>query len=299
MTATMTEQRPTDTAFTAPAGAPIIGEIVTWDVDGITTTHDAILDALAGVGLPGSLARPVSFPDAFRRAMAGLGGPATIVRKVDEAPDLVRYQVTSEIKDTAGDCLVYTIEHMVVLHKETSSIECADPDTLARVVDATEGQRTRRSGKDVGRIMFRLFEDRRRQDVDLIPLRRTGGVYFVRLEGADVIDRAEGFLAALAGRLNRFPIARNRDNASVTSAVREKLAGLIAEYREGVEAFDASARESTLEAAAERVNTLAFKIESYADYLDDAKAGLLADLADAKRALARKLTEIAEARTAE
>ena len=288
----------TSNPFEHAPGADLIGEIITWDVEATEVTADDLRLALSDAGLDPKLVKPIAYSDAFRRAMRRLASKTTIVRCVDDTADQIRYQITREFKDDGSDGLEYARECQVALTKADGSLACPDPATLDRARHETDRQYNYRTGQDVSRGIFRLFDDARRADLDLIPLRERGGVYFVRRERAGFVDQVDRFLAALNRRLNRFPIAKSRDNRSVREAVADKMRSLISEYEEAVEAFGEDTRERTLEAAAQRVQTLRVKVESYAAYLEHEQAGLLASVERAKDRLRAKVSEIGVARAA-
>jgi hypothetical protein len=284
--------------FAVPAGAEVLGDVVTWDVEHAEVRYEHLTDALEAAGLDRGLARPVCWADAFRRGMRRLADAGTIVRKLDEAPEAIRYQVTTERRADDGSELVYTTQCLVALHKEDGSIECPDPAVLDRARDATHRVRDWRTGADISRVMFALFDGRRRADLDLIPLRKCGGTYFVRREGAGWLDAAGAFLDAVGCRLNRFPVAKGRDNRAVREAVSSRLAELVREYEGAVAEFGRDTKESTLRAAGERVAALRFKVESYAEYLGEEQAALLEAVRAAKGALAAALERVAAEKAA-
>lgn len=260
-----------DAGSTVPPGSGVIGEVITWDIQGCTETVARLKSALELAGLDTDLIRPMAHSDGFRRAVKSLARDR-IIRLVDESPDVVRFQFTAETKAT--DHLEYAMEAVVSLHKESGDIECPDLSIAARARQALDHELATRNGADISRLVRRLFEDKHRADLDLIPLRDAGSVYFVRAEGRALLDKIAVFLDSIGCRLNRFPVARSGDNQSVRDAVRDKMAGLIAEYNAAVDAFGADTRESTMLKAAERVRLLAFKVKSYATYLDDERVNL-------------------------
>lgn len=276
----------------------MIGEVVTWDVEGAVVPYSAVLDALSSAGLDPALARPMGASNAFRRAVRKLSD-GRIIRKVDESPEIVRFQFTAETKDDAASRLNYAMETIVSLHKEDGDVECDDPAILARARAAIDAEVGGRNGNDISRVVFRMFDDARKADLDLVPLRKGGGAYFVRAERADFVDRAEQFLAALHCRMNRFPLARAADNRGVREAVADKMAALVREFEGEVDDFGTDTRERTFERAAARVNLLRHKVESYAEYLEEEKGRLELAVSRADARLRAKLAEVARDRARE
>ena len=78
-------------------------------------------------------------------------------------------------------------------------------------------------------------------------------------------------------------------------AVAAGLAALIDEHRQAVARFGQDTREGTLERAAERIRSTQFKVQAYAEYLLDEKAGLDRALAAARDELRAKVEHLATA----
>jgi len=283
---TLATRRP---APLVPAAAAIHGEIISWDAEGLSVRHAHLVEALADSGLDPAAARAMLPRNAFARACRRLSD-RRIIRKVDEGPSSIRFQFTAEQKDD--------LETILTLGKATGAVDCSIPELVARARVAVDEAMGTRHGGDVTRLIQRLFDDRTRADLDLVPVRPRGGVYFVRRERLEFVDRVESFLSRLNARLIRLPVAAGsvHGDRGVREAVASRLGSLIGELDAAVEAFGSDTRERTLAAAAERVRLLRHKVDSYAAYLDSERGRLSAALEEASARLRGKVAEFAAGR---
>lgn len=276
-------------------GAPIHGEIISWSTEGLTVRFTHLLDALGDCGLDKTVARRMLPRNAFSRACRRLA-EQRIIRRLDESEDYVRFQFTAERKGV--DELIYDKEAVLTLHKGSGDVECPDRDLAMKARAAVDEAMGVRTGGDITRIVQRLFDDKRRADLDLIPIRPQGGAYFVRKERLDFVSRVDQFLGRLNATMVRLPIAAGSETGDrcVREAVAAKMASLITEYEAAVEEFGADTRERTLNNAADRIKVLRHKVDSYATYLDSERGRLHDALARAAGRLRAKVAEIAEGR---
>jgi hypothetical protein len=143
----------------------------------------------------------------------------------------------------------------------------------------------------VTRIVQKLFE----KQADLFPIRPQGGAYFVPAAHAPFVEKVQGFLGRVGGRLLRFPVPAGvpEGERSVRRAVADGLAGLVAEHRAAVAQFGGDTRADTLERAAAHIRSTRFKVEAYAAYLAEEKAALDRELGAAADELRSRIEEIA------
>ena len=99
----------------------------------------------------------------------------------------------------------------------------------------------------------------------------------------------------MGGRLLRFPVPAGtaEGDRSVTQAVADGLAAVVAEHRAAVAQFGVDTRADTLQRAAEKIRTTKFKLQTYAEYLSGEKERLDRAVADAERELRAKVEQIA------
>ena len=102
-------------------------------------------------------------------------------------------------------------------------------------------------------------------------------------------------LNRVGGRLLRFPVPAGlpEGERSVTQAVADGLAAVVAEHRAAVAQFGSDTRGDTLERAAEKIRSTKFKLSAYSEYLAGEKERLERAVADAERELREKVKQIA------
>src|SRR5262249_11684033 len=133
---------------------------------------------------------------------------------------------------------------------------------------------------------------------DLFPIRDQGGAYFVPREHLAFVDKVQGFLGKLNGRMNRFPVPAGTPHGdrSVKESVAAGLAALIQEHQEAVAGFGADTREKTLSRSRERIRLTRPRTEAYSVYLAEERSRLEASLAVAQQQLRAKVEELAAVR---
>ena len=243
--------------------------------------------------LDAGVARELAPRHAFTRACKKLSDQR-IIRQVGEDESSVRFQFTAEHRE--GDKFEYQLETMLALDKRTGTVACDLPglatlaqEHLDRAIDA-------RTGSDVTRIIQKLFE----RHADLFAIRPQGGCYFCPQRHAAFVDKVQTFLGRINGQLLRFPIqaGTSEGDRSVKEAVAAGLAALIAEHRQAIETFGEDTRDDTLTRAAEKIRKTQFKIQAYAEYLNEAKSRLDRELATARQELRAKIEYLATASVA-
>ena len=102
-------------------------------------------------------------------------------------------------------------------------------------------------------------------------------------------------LNRVGGRLLRFPVPAGTEEGdrSVTQAVADGLAAVVAEHRAAVAQFGSDTRGDTLERAAEKIRSTKFKLNAYAEYLAGEKERLERAVSDAECELRAKVEQIA------
>ncbi len=280
--------KPSNGLFTAPPGTKMLGEIITWACAGVAIRHLDLIDALRASGLEEAVARELAPRHAFTRACKKLS-EARIIRQVREDADTITFQFTAEHRD--GDHFTYDLETMLTLDKASGRVTCGLPGLAALAQEELDRCIQARTGADVTRIIQKLFE----RQADLFPIREQGGAYFCPQEHAGFVDRVQGFLGRLNGRMNRYPIPAGTPHGdrSIKDAVASGLAALIVEHQQAIDRFDEDTRPSTLERAAERIRQTKFKIESYSCYLAEERTRLERELASASARLRAKVEGLA------
>jgi hypothetical protein len=273
----------------APAGAKLLGEILTWSCAGLSIRHADLVAALRDSGLDEGVARELAPRHAFSRACKKLA-EARIIRQVAEDETTIAFQFTEERKN--HDRFEYQFETLLVLEKATGQVSCPLPGLATLAQDELDRCIAARTGSDVTRIVQRLFE----RQADLFPIRDQGGCYFCPAEHGSFVDRVQAFLGRLGGALKRFPVPAGtaHGDRSVKEAVAAGLGAVIADHRAAVDGFGADTRQDTLERAADRIRQTKLKVQGYAAYLAEEQARLEQELAQAAAALRAKVAALAD-----
>ena len=282
MTATVTPPVPVG------AEARLHGEVIAWACPGVSVTHTDLVRAIEDAGLDPGVARELAPRHAFSRACKKLSDQR-IIRPVAEDQTTVTFQFTQESR--SDDKFEYTLETMLTLDKQTGGVTCALPGLATMAQEELDRCIAARTGGDVTRVVQKLFE----RQADLFPIRPQGGTYFVPHRHAAFVNRIQDFLNRVGGRLLRFPVPAGTDEGdrSVTQAVADGLAAVVADHRAAVAQFGADTRADTLERAAEKIRSTKFKLGAYAEYLSGERERLDRAVADAERELRAKVAEIA------
>lgn len=271
------------------AGTRLLGEVIAWACPGLAVPHADLVRGLEAADLDPGVARELAPRHAFSRACKRLSDQR-IIRPVSEDATTVTFQFTQETR--ADDRYEYTLETTLTLDKQTGSVSCELPGLATAAQEELDRCIAVRTGSDVTRVVQKLFERR----ADLFPVRPGGGCYFVPQPHAAFTDQIQVFLDRVGGRLLRFPVpaGTGEGDRSVTQAVADGLAAVVAEHRAAVAQFGTDTRADTLQRAAEKIRTTKFKLQTYAEYLSGERERLDRAVADAERALRAKVAEIAE-----
>jgi hypothetical protein len=271
-------------------GTRLLGEIITWSASGVKVSHLTLVEALRDSGLDEAVARELAPRHAFARACKKLS-EARIIRPVSEDAHAIKFQFTAERRE--GGRYTYELETVLTLDKATGTVSCDLPGLATLAQEELDRCIAVRTGGDVTRVVQRLFE----RQADLFPIREQGGAYFCPQEHTAFLEKVEGFLRRLNGRINRFPVPAGtpQGDRSVKDAVAAGLAALIAEHEAAVATFGEDTRPDTLERAAQRIRLTRHKVEAYGCYLAEERARLEKDLAEASRKLREKVEAIASA----
>jgi hypothetical protein len=270
------------------AGTRLLGEVIAWACPGVSVTHAALVAALEAAGLDAGVARELAPRHAFARACKRLSDQR-IIRPVSEDASSIKFQFTSESRE--GDRYEYRLETTLTLDKQTGAVTCELPGLATIAQEELDRCIAVRRGGDITRVVQKLFE----RQADLFSIRPSGGTYFVPQRHSEFIDKIQELLNRVGGRLLRFPVPAGlpEGDRSVTQAVADGLAAVVAEHRAAVAQFGSDTRGDTLERAAEKIRSTKFKLSAYAEYLKGEKERLERAVADAERELREKVEQIA------
>jgi hypothetical protein len=248
---------------------------------------------LEAAGLDAGVARELAPRHAFSRACKKLS-EQRIIRPVAEDGATIKFQFTQESR--SDDKFEYTLETMLTLDKQTGSVSCELPGLATMAQEELDRCIAVRTGGDLTRIIQKLFE----RQADLFAIRPQGGCYFCPICHTAFTDKIQDLLQRVGGRLLRFPVPAGTEEGdrSVTQAVADGLAAVVAEHRAAVAQFGSDTRSDTLERAAEKIRTTKFKLTAYAEYLSGERERLDRAVAEAERELREKVEQIADTPTA-
>jgi hypothetical protein len=274
--------------FVVQPGQKLLGEIVTWAAGTAAIRHLDVIQALRACGLDEAVARELAPRHAFARACRRLSDDR-VIDVTGETQERITFQFTAKRREEGY--VSYDFETLLALDKATGKVSCDLPHLAERAQAELDRCLTARTGGDVTRIVQRLFE----RQADLFPIRERGGAYFVPEKYAGFVNRVQGFLSLLGGRMARFPIPAGtpHGDASVRDTVAAGLRALIEEHHRAIAGFGEDTRPDTLERAAERIKQTRYKIEAYAAYLAEEKARLEREVAGAAEHLRHRVAEIA------
>jgi hypothetical protein len=269
-------------------GTRLLGEVLAWTCSGVSVTHSALVAALEGAGLDPGVARELAPRHAFSRACKKLSDQR-IIRPVSEDAATVKFQFTQESRE--GDRYEYRLETTLTLDKQTGAVSCELPGLATLAQEELDRCIAARTGGDVTRVIQKLFERR----ADLFPIRPQGGCYFCPACHVAFVDQIQDLLNRVGGRLLRFPVPAGTEEGdrSVTQAVADGLAAVVAEHRAAVAQFGTDTRSDTLQRAAEKIRTTKFKLVAYAEYLAGERERLERAVTDAEHELRDKVEKIA------
>ena len=272
----------------AGAGTRLLGEVIAWACPGVSVTHSDLVAALDAAGLDPGVARELAPRHAFSRACKRLSDQR-IIRPVAEDAASIKFQFTAESRE--GDRYEYRLETTLTLDKQTGAVSCELPGLATLAQEELDRCIAARTGSDITRVVQKLFE----RNADLFAVRPGGGCYFVPQRHAAFVEQIQDLLNRVGGRLLRFPVPAGlpEGDRSVTQAVADGLAAVVAEHRAAVAQFGTDTRGDTLERAAEKIRSTKFKLSAYAEYLAGERERLERAVAEAERELREKVERIA------
>lgn len=266
-------------------GGKMLGEIITWKVQGVAISHADLISGLMASDLDCDVARELAPRNAFARACSKLDSER-IIRKVAEDHSTITFQFTREAIEEGKfsyhfESLIFLNKHSGKITSENLELEQLAKEEFCRCMEA-------RTASDVTRLIQRLFE----RHADLFSIRDQGGVYFVPKVHHNFIAKVENFLRNIGGTLQRFPIPAGspQGDRAVQDAVASGLQGIIDAHLEAVQKFGEDTRPETLRKAEEKIRATRLKIQGYGFYLDKKRDDLEASLQQASELLQSRMS---------
>ena len=286
-----------------------IGEIVSWEFPAGTSTTVADLgSALAKAGLDPKHARELCKRHAFVRACRQLAADR-LVRDLKEDGKAVSFQFTREFLNSLGR-YEYSCAAVASMDKATGVITCDDAGLAASLSLTLMSAIADRQMADITRVLTSICG---KKDVDLFPLKRKGGVYFVASAAARFIDQLESVIVAVGGKMDRYPIGLAAPAPaspatspavpppavppSVTTVVVDGISDLITAYQAAL-ADLSSPSERVLASRTAELAEIFRKLDTYADLIGVHRTILEDQVAFARKVLADKRAESVAAKAA-
>lgn len=271
-----------------------LGYLAWYTVAECQIRREALAEALRAAGLEETWLPPEIRPaDAFRRATReierkNVPDPARpgvfynfLVREVASEPHEVQRNLVRETVDARGRRLAYEPEEgVLVLDRRQSRITARAATEEARrlcreAVDLYEIHRTHHDARAVRRMVQAILSG-----MAPVPVRPSGGVYFVPAKYGDDLSRLMVFLKGLGGRSEGFSVpvvdtAEARD--MVRLKLRHNLEDTVASLARTLRRGDADRRE--VSAALDQARAALGRFREYRQVLEEE----LADMADLVR----------------
>jgi hypothetical protein len=285
-------------------GKDHLGTIVMWSIEGVEVER-AELESLYGqYGLGADYLPPEIKPvAAFRKAIkkASSGSPDHLFRSISKSGNEIIIGIVREDVDRHHKDLGYDVECKVTLHAK-------DPDNA--YVDVTP--RTHNQGRVVAaefrtlrnsytsRDIYSMLRINVTEKMFGIPLRDTGGVYFVSPEFSSDLKKHKDVIREL-GTSELILLQVNNDPGSredMSKQAKKSLEAELQDIAEELETFKAEKKDvsgSMVELRLDRFKEIQEKADMYAGILDLKSTEIKQSLRDAKSIL-QKLFEDTEQR---
>jgi len=275
------------------AGVPLLGEIVTWSIgnNGSRIDHTKITSALTTIfdeKTAKRVAKDFAPKSAFVRACRKMS-KEKVINILDQNASSVIFQF-NRIERNAEQ-IDYGYEAKLTLDKHTGHIDCTDTALAERATGLLAHEMANRNAMDITTMVQKLM----RENADLFSVRDQGGCYFVPQMHCDYVDKVEGFVKQIGGRMNRLPIAdfTQRGKLAVKEIINLGLDDMVADHVKAVDKFDEDTRVSTMKRRAEIIKKTEFKLECYAEFLQERKEHIVKQIKEAKKLLSNKLASAA------
>lgn len=273
----------------------LLGEIVSWDVEGNEIPFTRIRDSLFAAGLDPDMVSEMTPKAAFQRACKELK-ESRAIDKVEKGKDEIKFQFTKKVLEEGR--MDYDYECLVTLNTETGKVLCHEaPELAEKAEELIQHAIGHRNAQDITRLVQGLFG----RNADLFAINPKKGVaYFVPEEHREFTAKVDHFLSLVGGSLARFPVPKGTEegNKSVRDAVEAGLASLVSELDGAVNEYDEATRKGTMENCLEKYKQISYKVDAYAEYLTASTEGLRAKIEESKIKLVEKITSLTAKDTA-
>lgn len=239
----------------------MLGTVVSWTAPSKTMKTQDLQSAALAAGLDPTLVKPVSYRSAFKRASREISDDLIVRRIADgETED---YQVTLESKH--DDEFFYTKHCNIKVNKSTGVVECDNEEIQKQVQARVDFHVEHQNTSDMTRLIQKVFS---KNEADLVPLRRQGGVYFVPQSQNELLVKVDAFVAAIGGSLFKYHLSTTSDTAeSVATNMSNYLRGLISELKDSCKEIDTDTPDYVLARRFQKFAVLRMKVECHGELL--------------------------------
>ena len=259
------------------------GCIVTWEAPQEINLK-SLVQAMQDLGFDTASIEKMLPRNAFARAAKHLRDER-IIRKLEESDEYLIFQFTKEYLDAHE--FRYEKEAVLTLDKINGQIECSDETIKDLAEKLMDEEMSKRYRADITRWIKKLFEQ---QHGDLVPLRKSGGVYYVPESHQEIVDKLNELLERIGGELNVFRFAADSQTKdSVAKAMANYLADLIGEFEESVSNFSPDTKDFLVERRQIQIAEMKMKLEQYETVLGNLSQLIRRKLQAAEQEMLSKL----------
>lgn len=228
--------------------------------------YSKLRDALMNAGFDPEMSREMMPRDAFARACRKLEKDRVVNRLPDDGGPYLKSQFTKTWLDKNQSRFQFADEAIVEIHKDTGSIVVQNnlelQNEVQQMVDRALAHRT---SNDVTNIVKKLCGNYK----DIIPLRNSGGVYFIPQSTSAFMNKLVELMYRIHGKITVVPCYDDGDYGSKTAAdaVQSMVEDSVTEYRNAIAKLDAESSESAKGRLMSEILRTHTKVEAYKDLL--------------------------------
>jgi len=273
------------------------GTIVTWTINNLFINRGAVVNALTAAGIA-NIAVPSVEPRTYLRRAIKECDQSGLIRVLSDDAKEICYAIVDEETDGEAKRWEGRMRTAITMDKTTGEITFTRNSSLQQQLQEAIGRNL--DGmlpRDIGSVFKNILT----KHANAIPLRETGGVYFVPETHRHVIDQLDTIAQAIAKtirvgkvRVNRFEIvATNRAADDVSSLLDSFVTTKIENYLKRAEEAlaDDKARVTTIEKRQKDVMALIKDSKAYEQALGVQLSALKAKIKAARLKVIKLATQ--------
>ena len=268
---------------------PSKGSIVSWQSPK-EIPFSVLRSALVSSNFDEKLAREMLPRNAFSRAAKELSDKR-IIKKTEEDKDTITFQFTKEWLEQQE--YKFQTECFMTVHKEHGTVVCLDSgqehqDLAALAQKMLYAHQEKRNTSDISRIIQKIFEEHKG---DLIPIRASGGAYFVPVSHQDLVTNIRAFLKATGGYVSTFSVRIGDEDTdqSVAEAMAAHISDLVLQFEETCDKLDPDSADWMVDRRQKSLKELRDKLECYKGLLGVFAEGIGEKIQNADSKLLEKI----------